>query len=86
MKQLNKTAVELINELELDSAEFYTDCKVFELEARNQNESTMYLLVDGNTVENVICEKTWWNYEMATDEFLTYLEDVYSNNNLMTGF
>lgn len=86
MKELTKTAVELINELKLDNAEFYSDCKVFELEARNQNESSMFLLIDGHTVENVICEKAWWNYEMATDEFLTHLEEVYVNNNLMTGF
>ena len=86
MKELNKTAVELINELELDNAEFYADCKVFELPARNQNESSMFLIVDGHSVENIICEKTWWNYDMATDEYLDFLESEFGNNNLTTGF
>ena len=85
MKELNKTASEFINELELDNAEFYEDCKVIEVPKFNQDDSQMYFIMsNGFYIENVICEKTWWNSDMATKEYLSQLDDFCAPNNLVT--
>ena len=83
MKELNKTAVELINELELDNAEIYADCVVIEVPRFNQDDSQMYILVDEfGYIENTICGKEWWNPDMATKEYLSELDDFCYSNKL----
>lgn len=78
MKELTKTAVELINELELDNAEYYEGCIVIEEIVDN---TRILFLVEDQYVIGYIRGNEWYIPTACSIEFMIELINLFNKNN-----